>query len=264
MSSGEALRAQLWQRPDDLELLRVYADWLVEHGDPARGEFIQLSVLTGRSAAQEKRRAALLRKHGSAWVGPASPFVYSWRCTDEAPGFVSEVKCSAMKLVAGFDAIRALGPRLTVTLAIVKTRREVAALATLPLGALYGLALCETDADWVTDHLLSTLGPRLAGLRSLVLHAAERRASERGWAEVLPHLGSLERLDLTMGANAEAWLELLLEAPAARSLRALCIPSWVDPVLRERLTRELGGCEVSLRPAMRLRFDPSSRQYQAG
>ncbi|HEX4450049.1 MAG TPA: hypothetical protein VH143_04210 [Kofleriaceae bacterium] len=40
-----ALLAQIWETPTDRDLLRVDADWPATNGEPARGEFIQLSLL---------------------------------------------------------------------------------------------------------------------------------------------------------------------------------------------------------------------------
>ena len=53
--------------PDDDEVRRVYADRLLERGDP-RGEFIALQ-LGPRSDASARREAALLKAHGHTWLG---------------------------------------------------------------------------------------------------------------------------------------------------------------------------------------------------
>jgi uncharacterized protein (TIGR02996 family) len=49
MSTGDDLLAAIWAAPhDDLPRL-TYADWLDDHGDPARAEFIRLQVQTART-----------------------------------------------------------------------------------------------------------------------------------------------------------------------------------------------------------------------
>src|SRR6202012_618468 len=63
------LLAQIWNEPTDRDVLRVYADWLATNGEPARAEFMQLSLLRERTPAQAKRRNALLAKHRGAWLG---------------------------------------------------------------------------------------------------------------------------------------------------------------------------------------------------
>ena len=52
---------------------------------------------------------------------------------------------------------------LVVSVTAPKAKREVAALARLPLGTLYGLAMYEADAQWITDDLMTTLAPALDG-----------------------------------------------------------------------------------------------------
>jgi uncharacterized protein (TIGR02996 family) len=85
------MSAYLSSRPEVLALLReakespeddtprlVLADWLDEHGDPDRAEFIRLQLrLAPGSALRAKERNALqhrstelLDRHGGAWMGP--------------------------------------------------------------------------------------------------------------------------------------------------------------------------------------------------
>lgn len=60
------------ERPDDDSLKQVFADWLLEQGDP-RGELIvlQLRDHAGQASAQDRARSAhLIRKFGARWLGP--------------------------------------------------------------------------------------------------------------------------------------------------------------------------------------------------
>ncbi|HEY1552489.1 MAG TPA: TIGR02996 domain-containing protein, partial [Kofleriaceae bacterium] len=189
-----ALLAQIWKKPTDRDLLRVYADWLASNGEPARGEFINLSLLAELSPAQHRRRDALLAKHRGAWLGAARPFVYAWQESVESPGFIASAHCSFAKLTQGFAHIRALGPRLIVRVGEPKAKRETIALAKLPLGTLYGLALYDYQG-WMSDDWLMTVAPALAGLRAFALYPFHR-PSDRSWATMLPYLRSLEHLEL--------------------------------------------------------------------
>ena len=67
------LLAAVYENPDDDGPRLVYADWLLEHGDP-RGELITLQYRRHRgealSPAEEKRENALLAKHTATWLGP--------------------------------------------------------------------------------------------------------------------------------------------------------------------------------------------------
>ncbi len=63
------------EHPENDSLRQVYADWLIEHGDP-RGEFILLQCreAAGLATPAERTRAKrLLREHQAAWLGDAAP-----------------------------------------------------------------------------------------------------------------------------------------------------------------------------------------------
>jgi uncharacterized protein (TIGR02996 family) len=258
---SQELLAEIWRRPDDRELLAVYADWLATHGEPTRAEYMQLSLLERRTPAQEKRRVALRNKHRGQWLGAARQFVWTWEESEDSPGFLSRAQCNMVKITKGFESVRALGPRLVVSVTEPKNKREARAFAELPLGTLYGLALYEADAQWITDELLTTIAPRLGGLRALVLHANEMRASDRGWGAMLAHFDALERLELTMGENPEAWLEALLKSRLVKTLRFLSVPAWIDGQLRDKLAKTLKSCELELRRERRMRYDRALGYY---
>jgi uncharacterized protein (TIGR02996 family) len=73
-----ALLREARERPEDDGPRLVLADWLDEHGDPDRAEFIRLQVRCApgsvldadqRSRLQHRVRE-LLDRHGGAWLGP--------------------------------------------------------------------------------------------------------------------------------------------------------------------------------------------------
>lgn len=66
----EVLRA-----PHDDAVRLVYADWLLEHGDP-RGEFIRCQL--SDSAAAQARARELLEVHERSWVAPLPVPVEQW------------------------------------------------------------------------------------------------------------------------------------------------------------------------------------------
>lgn len=69
----EDLLAAVYANPDDDGVRQVYADALLEAGDP-RGEFMMLQFKRARgetlSPAEARQEAALLKTHVKAWVGP--------------------------------------------------------------------------------------------------------------------------------------------------------------------------------------------------
>jgi hypothetical protein len=165
------------------------------------------------------------------------------------------------KLAAGFELVRALGPRLQVNISEPKARREVVALAKRPLGTLWGIQLHENDAQWISDDVLTILAPAMQGLRSLVLYAGEARSSDTGWKALIAHLDRLESLEVMMGENPERWLEMLLEAPLAKTLRALSVPGWIDAKLQARLKKL--DAKVTFRRERRHRFNRATGYYVA-
>jgi uncharacterized protein (TIGR02996 family) len=114
MTQDDAFLQAILTEPDDDTPRLVYADWLDEHGDPARAEFIRVQIalapLDRRDPDAEplRRRAVeLLREHQEAWQEglPELPEGMSWgECRR---GFIDEVYASRA------DELRALaGPIL--------------------------------------------------------------------------------------------------------------------------------------------------------
>ena len=69
MSSGDELLAELAERPFDRALRLVFADWLLEQGDP-RGEVIALGAKGDLALTQRRRVQRLTEQHAAAWLGP--------------------------------------------------------------------------------------------------------------------------------------------------------------------------------------------------
>jgi len=71
-TTPEALLARVLRETEDSALRQVWADALLERGDP-RGEAIALQVAAGGqplNAAQDKRARSILSKHAVEWLGP--------------------------------------------------------------------------------------------------------------------------------------------------------------------------------------------------
>jgi uncharacterized protein (TIGR02996 family) len=70
---------------DDTSRL-IFADWLDEHGQPERAEFIRIQCELARWVPDLHRRTQLqqreqdlLARHGDAWIGPLAEHCLSWR-----------------------------------------------------------------------------------------------------------------------------------------------------------------------------------------
>src|SRR3954466_9337320 len=97
MSLAEAFLRDIVDHPDDDAPRLVYADWLDEHGDPERAEFVRVQVERAKrpawDAAQVRlrlREEALLRAHGEAWLAEM-PAVEGARWEGFRRGVVAEV-----------------------------------------------------------------------------------------------------------------------------------------------------------------------------
>jgi len=72
--TGAALLAEIAEHPEDDDLRQVYADHLIERGDP-RGELIMLQL----SGSDPKRERKLLEQHARSWLGSLAPLARDWR-----------------------------------------------------------------------------------------------------------------------------------------------------------------------------------------
>jgi uncharacterized protein (TIGR02996 family) len=76
MNEREALLRAVCENPDDDTPRLVFADWLQEHGDEARAEFIRVQCEAARLAADSDRLDGLVRRagelqelFGTQWLG---------------------------------------------------------------------------------------------------------------------------------------------------------------------------------------------------
>jgi uncharacterized protein (TIGR02996 family) len=130
MPPEEAFRAAIVAAPDDDTPRLVFADWLDEHGDAARAEFIRVQCelakleetdllgkdkeRTARYTVLYRREQELLATHHKAWLRPLSEIfaplsVIGWHGTFRR-GFVEEVACTSQDWLAKGDALLACYP----------------------------------------------------------------------------------------------------------------------------------------------------------
>lgn len=91
MKTEDEFWQALAERPDDEALRLIFADWLLERGDP-RGEAIVLGHRQSLSLTEKSRLRKLTQQHGEAWLGPLSAVADLSRCRFEA-GFVVGLAC---------------------------------------------------------------------------------------------------------------------------------------------------------------------------
>ncbi|MBL8717050.1 MAG: TIGR02996 domain-containing protein [Myxococcales bacterium] len=228
---GEAqLLAEIHAHPDDLALRQVYADYLVERGDP-RGEHIALGLARreGRADATVLRKeAAIAKKNGAAWIGALDRVLAKDGRVFDC-GFLRE---ATLELVSKRDyrtptalpeALRdpALSTveRLDFGSAASNPKLFVEILALPTLAHLTGLVGLESEA-------VATLGdlpprPRVRAIDVGALGPPAQAVLLAG--EALPNL-----VDLALEVGGE--LDWLLASPLARRLERLVVRSYEWPL----------------------------------
>jgi uncharacterized protein (TIGR02996 family) len=211
---GATLRAAIWSAPDDVTLCRVYADWLLEHGN-RQGEYIQLALVAEPNAEQQQRAAALLKKHRAEWLGAARPFVRSW--TNDRFGFAATGVCEAQKLADGFAHLLEIGPRLRLTVTSFNKRRRatVVEVGRLELGRFHALGL----GSGLDDRDLEVLAPALAGIRHLDL--GNNSFTAAGLRVVGAHVGGIRTLSIISDNYSPDWIGAIVETPGFASLECI-------------------------------------------
>src|SRR5262245_21531260 len=93
MSDRAAFLAAIAAAPDDDLPRLVFADWLDEHGDSHRAEFIRLQCAAARGDGGGASRADELEaRYRSDWLGPLTRMVFG---TEFRRGFVEHAVLSA-------------------------------------------------------------------------------------------------------------------------------------------------------------------------
>jgi uncharacterized protein (TIGR02996 family) len=116
VSARAALLAAICANPADDTARLVFADWLDEHGEPQRAEFIRLQIEAARLAPHDPRvqeiedRTALLIWHRrKGWEGPVRDLLPGARL-EFRRGFVDSVVTEADLFLRHADELRAAAP----------------------------------------------------------------------------------------------------------------------------------------------------------
>ena len=102
MDKEQAFLQAIRRQPGRSDIRLVYADWLIDHGDP-RGEFIHCQVQaqrlprgSPRRLDREARAHDLLLVHEADWLGPLLGAVANWECPTGAMPASSRLELLAL------------------------------------------------------------------------------------------------------------------------------------------------------------------------
>jgi uncharacterized protein (TIGR02996 family) len=185
---------------DDLPR-RIYADWLMDHGDAvsaARGEFIHLQCTLAQFEPDAKRPADLLRRerellvtYGRAWGARFAQF--GCRCWEYRRGFVEGVGLPAAALLRHATALFSETPLRELKL--YDSSGHLAALAACP--SLRVVRILDLENNQLDDRDLASLAdsPHLPALRTLYLWS--NRIGDEGLQALVQGQLALEQIDLS-------------------------------------------------------------------
>jgi uncharacterized protein (TIGR02996 family) len=219
----DAFLAQIREEPDDRTTRMVFADWLEDHDQPARAEFLrtqlQLSTLDESDPAREQLLALerrLLVENEAKWLGELPEHVVGWRWHE---GFVDEVHFAHSNSLAELEPFLHRHP---VRMLRLLSHESVENLPQEPSLALIGdLELYQLHQSTTSYHLRQLVSANATQhLRRLTLHGAGLDAN---FVRQLVQHGppNLRGLDMQGNPLDNTDLARLIQAPRLRHLREL-------------------------------------------
>jgi uncharacterized protein (TIGR02996 family) len=241
VAEGQALLQDICADPDNDGLRLIYADWLDEHGQAERAEFIRVQVEhAARPRLQHPQHDGLLARwkellsqHGKDWLGEL-PRLSGVNWLHFSRGFVAEAHVMRWKFFhRQADALFAATPLQFLSLLAGVTAQTCTYLVRCPyLARVRGLYLGD---NVLGDAGVRTLAgcPHLANLQVLVVRG--RLSFRLGPGALLPsfgdagayalaaspHLGRLTCLDVSHNRLGERALEALRQRYGEQVVRAL-------------------------------------------
>jgi uncharacterized protein (TIGR02996 family) len=214
------------EHPDDDGPRLVFADWLEEHGDTARAEFIRVQCeaagLPRHHPRREllRQRAAVLREaHGRAWFPETADWNHG-RDFALRRGFLDMVRLDRERVVAKVEACLRRWPVTELQISDVGADVTMQAIQAPWLARLRTI---ETHRAGLTAKELVRLGanPAVAGLRCLRI--GENSLGDAGAVAVAggPSLAGLLELDMRHNHLGSAGVRALAASPTLTALRSL-------------------------------------------
>ncbi len=256
MKQRQAFLDSICAAPDDDTPRLVYADWLDDHGDADRAEFIRLQCELAHGVMDaerlvhlRQREQALLSEHRTDWEKEVP--AWARRLVEFQRGFIAKVQGTALDFLKSADGLFHRAPVQAIHFRSYSERVGelarspfLARLTTLSFRGEYGDCLDEKGARLLarSPHLsrlrvldlgLCAIGPAgmkalagaatLARLTTLVLNGnAIRPAGAQALANA-PHLAGLAFVELGYNFLGDRGAAALAGSPHLGQLRELCL-----------------------------------------
>lgn len=216
MSEGAAILRLIDSTPDDDAPRLVYADWLDEHDDAERAEFIRLECELARQTTwtqerrnQEERIGALWQKHARKWLGPFLLGDGQW---ESRRGFPEQLTW-----------LGAAGP-LQTYLSQMAEYDALEGTDLLPPGIfLRSLVFNRPEADFARVVAAWPGATRLRSLRFSGMANSNHSIRDDGFAALIqsPHFANLEELHLEWNALPNQCAQMLAHVTNFPALKRL-------------------------------------------
>jgi uncharacterized protein (TIGR02996 family) len=252
MSEQSDLYRAVLANPEDDAPRLIYADWLDEHGQPERAEFIRVQCAmdripreTARWQSLDKRAEQIARDWRAAWTGPAKEMVYDAHLRR---GFVDRVRLALDQFAKSAAELVRLEPVRVWEFSWVHNFGPAPSLAKLAADPNLTLVRGLVAGYYNADEMLATLADshHLSKLRSLLIAGrhvnAETVAGFVAAATALDELHAedyhylqirdvwrrgpkarLRRLSLVRSHVTDQSMAQLSAAPALARVEALCL-----------------------------------------
>jgi uncharacterized protein (TIGR02996 family) len=231
MTHEEAFLQEILENRDDDTPRLIYADWLMDRGDPtsaARGEFIHIQCTlarwpegTDKPADLQARADQLLEAHRREWGSPFQRL--GCRCWEYRRGFVEGVGMPASDFISQaatlfrFSPIRSL--KLYEVGSVIEDLAVVSLLNRISTLDLEGNNLGDLEFQVLTE------SSRLENVTTLLLWS--NRIGDEGLQDLVHNSGlaQLERLDLSGNVVGDEGVVVLAGSPRLGQLKLLDLQS---------------------------------------
>jgi uncharacterized protein (TIGR02996 family) len=240
MTSDErAFLNAICECPEDDTARLVYADWLADHGDSDRGEFIRVQVELDRTPPltekDERRRKVLLDRHDellkkykSAWLAPFMPFAKE---SSFLRGFVQALEVPASTFLQHAEKWFSLTPLTRIKITSSHMWDPLTASRTWWIEPLFASPLIsrlesfDLECQPLTATALESLTSHadLPRLRELLLPGCDLRSEGATTLANMRQLRHLESLDVRGNGITERGARAIAQSPHFGRLKELRI-----------------------------------------